>query len=124
MSDIYRNRQQIQVVKPKPKRRRRSSANRVFDDTSRRRRSSNSGLRRLLHLMRKDENESKVWWGGLIAALVLLAAVALWQFWYMERVARQRSREMERSIMRTQTAPAEEPATAKTADGTAGAAVP
>lgn len=96
MSDIYKSHQQIPVTKSKPKRRRRSSGNRVFDDTGqRRRRSANSGLRRLIHLLRKDENESKVWWGGLIVAVVILGVIAIWQFWYMESVARERSRQLE-----------------------------
>jgi hypothetical protein len=96
MSDIYKNQQQMPVVKPKPKRRRRSSSDTNFDETnSRRRRSSNTGLRRLLHLIRKEESESKIWWGALTLALVMLAIIGIWQFVVVEHTVRKQAQENE-----------------------------
>ena len=100
MSDIYKNQQQMPVTVTKPKRRRRrSSSKTTFDDTGEhRRRSKNSGFRRMLHLFRKPANEKKVWRGMLIAAVVLLSIIAIWQFLYMEHVAREQSRQNEMHI--------------------------
>ena len=100
MSDIYKNRQVMPAVKPKPKRRRRrSSQDAVFDESgNRRRRSRNSGFRRLLHQMRKPHNEKRIWLGMLIAAVVLLIAIGIWQFFYMEHIARERDKQKELHI--------------------------
>jgi ATP-dependent Zn protease len=97
MSDIYKNQQQVQVAVNKPKRRRRRSSSRsAFDeDGNRRRRSSNSGVRRWLHLFRKPANEKKIWMGMLITAVVLLTIIGLWQFVYMEHVARKKTMQNE-----------------------------
>jgi len=46
-------------------------------------------------LSRKQENEKKFWWGLLIATVVILSVVAIWQFWYLERVAREQTRQNE-----------------------------
>ncbi len=96
-TDIYKNRQQMPLAGTKPKRRRRRSSNsEVFDETgNRRRRSKNSGFRRLLHLLRKPENERRFWWGLLIWTVVVLAFVAIWQFWYLEHVARKQAKQSE-----------------------------
>ncbi len=96
-TDIYKNREPIPQPSGDPQhrkgRRRRSSIRRPFDDNDRRRRSKNSGLRRLLHLSRKSENETRFWWGALIVVVALLTGIALWQFLYMERVAREQARQ-------------------------------
>jgi len=81
------------------KRRRRSSRRASLDENgNRRRRSKNSGLRRLLHLSRKTSNEKSFWWGLLIATGVILIFIAIWQFWYLERVARKQSKQNEMYI--------------------------
>ncbi len=97
MSDIYKNQQQMPVAATKPKRRRRrSSGNTTFDDTGkRRRRSGNTGVRRFIHLFRKPANEKKVWWGTLIVIVVTLTIIAIWQFLYLEHVAREQSKKSE-----------------------------
>lgn len=97
MSDIYKNHHQVPVAPSKPKRRRRRSSSRsAFDeDGNRRRRSSNSGLRRWLHLFRKPANEKKIWLGMLVAVVVLLTLIGIWQFVYMEYIARKQSRQNE-----------------------------
>jgi len=91
-TDIYKQREPMPVVKGHAKRsgRRRKSSRprRAFDDNSRKRRSRNSGLRRLLHLYRKQEMERVVWWSALIILAVGLILLALWQFWYRERLIR------------------------------------
>ena len=93
MSDIYKNQQQMPVAATKPKRHRRSSGNAAFGDTGkRRRRSSNSGFRRFLHLLRKPAYEKRVWWGTLIVIVVTLSLIAIWQFLYLEHIARQQSK--------------------------------
>ncbi len=96
-TDIYKNREPTQQATPADpryhkERRRRSSSHRVFDDKDRKRRSKNSGLRRLLHLSRKAENDKPIWVGMLVVVVVLLIGIAIWQFWYVEIVARRRSR--------------------------------
>jgi transposase len=99
MSDIYKSREPLPGVKKEsnPKKgRRRSSSRRAFDDTgNRRRRKKNSGFRRLLHLARKNKNEKKFWWGLLISVVVGLMLLAIWQFLYLEHVARQQARQNE-----------------------------
>ena len=97
MSDIYKNQQQMPVAATKPKRRRRrSSSSTTFDDTGkRRRRSGNAGVRRFLHLFRKPANEKKIWWSTLIVIVVALTIIAIWQFLYLEHVARERSKKSE-----------------------------
>lgn len=97
MSDIYKNQQQMPVAASKPKRRRRrSSGNTTFDDTgNRRRRSKNTGIRRMFHLFRKPANEKRIWWGALIVIAVTLSVIAIWQFLYLEHVARKQSRQSE-----------------------------
>ncbi|MEN7973412.1 MAG: hypothetical protein ABFR47_06220 [Verrucomicrobiota bacterium] len=91
-TDIYKSKKQAPVAPTKP-RRRRSSSNSAFDETgNRRRRSKNSGVRRLLHLMRKSDNEKEFWLTVLIAIVVILSLLAIWQFWYLEHVARGQSR--------------------------------
>lgn len=101
-TDIYASREQTQqpANQPSPRkgRRRRSSSHRVFDEHDRRRRGKNSGFRRLLHLARKSENEKRIWWGALIVAVVLLTVIGLWQFLYVEQVAREQSRKNEMYI--------------------------
>jgi len=100
MSDIYKNREPLPGVpkesRPKTGRRRRSASRRAFDDTgNRRRRSKNSGFRRLLHLSRKEQNIKKLWWGLLIVVVVGLVLLAIWQFLYLEHVAREQARQNE-----------------------------
>jgi len=99
-TDIYKNRQPMPVTGTKPKRRRRRSSNsEVFDETgNRRRRSKNSGFRRLLHLLRKPKNEKRFWLGLLIGTAVILIFIAIWQFWYMEQLARKQSKQNEMYI--------------------------
>ena len=96
-TDIYKNRERDQVASDAPLsrkgRRRRSSHLRSFEETERRRRSKNSGLRRLLHVLRKSENERYFWKGFLVLILVLLALIGIWQFWYMEKIALDKSKE-------------------------------
>ncbi len=98
-TDIYKNREPIQQTSDDPRfrkgRRRRSSSLRTFDEHERKRRSKNSGLRRLLHLSRKKGNEKNFWWGVLIVVVVLLVGIGLWQFWYLEHVARKQAKENE-----------------------------
>lgn len=96
-NDIYKNREPIQqATSADPRyrkgRRRRSESHRVFDDKDRKRRSKNSGLRRLLHLSRKADNDKPIWVGMLVVVVVLLIGIALWQFWYVELVARRQTR--------------------------------
>ena len=103
MSDIYKSREPLPGVpkesRPKTQRRRRSASRRAFDDTGhRRRRKKNSGFRRLLHLARKNKNEKKFWWGLLIAIVVGLVLLAIWQFFYLEYVARQQALQNERYV--------------------------
>ncbi|MDH3346416.1 MAG: emp24/gp25L/p24 family protein, partial [Kiritimatiellaceae bacterium] len=50
--------------------------------------STNSGARRMLHLFRKEKNEKRLWIGMLIVIVTLLVVTALWQFWYLDYVAR------------------------------------
>ncbi len=100
-TDIYKSREPVpQVSSDDPRfrkgRRRRSSSRRSFDEQDRKRRSKNSGLRRLLHLSRKSDNEKRFWWGILAVTVVLLVSIAIWQFWYMEYVARKQARQDER----------------------------
>jgi len=96
-TDIYKNRERTQMASDAPHarkgRRRRSSNLSSFDETERRRRSKNSGFRRLLHLLRKSENERYFWKGFLVLILVLLALIGIWQFWYMEKMAREQTKE-------------------------------
>jgi hypothetical protein len=91
-TDIYKNGERVQQAPtgdPRSRKgRRRSSSCRLFDDHNRKRRNKNSGLRRLLHLSRKSKNEKHLWWGMLVFVVVLLSAIAIWQFWYLEHVAR------------------------------------
>jgi len=98
-TDIYKNREPIPQTPGDPQHRkghrRRSSSRRTFDEHERKRRSKNSGLRRLLHLSRKSENEKRFWWGTLIVVVALLVGIGLWQFWYLEHVARKQARENE-----------------------------
>lgn len=99
-TDIYKNREQVQLTSDDPRfrkasRRRRSSSKRTFDEHERRRRKKNSGFRRLLHLSRKPDNEKNFWWGILIVFVVLLSAIAVWQFWYVEYAARRNSEKNE-----------------------------
>ncbi len=103
--DIYKNREPLPGVpkesRPKKGRRRRSASQRAFDDTGhRRRRTKNSGFRRLLHLARKDKNEKRFWWGLLITIVVGLTLLAIWQFFYLEYVARQQAEQNEHYIPR------------------------
>ncbi len=100
-SDIYKSREPVpQAASDDPRfrkgRRRRSSSLRTFDEQDRKRRSKNSGLRRLLHLFRKSDNEKHFWWGILAVTVVLLVSIAIWQFLYMEYVARKQARQDER----------------------------
>ena len=92
-TDIYKSRERSQDTPnaSRPGRRRRSSSHHSFDEKDRRRRSKNSGLRRFLHLYRKGENEKHVWRGMLILTVVIMALIAIWQFWYLERVAREQT---------------------------------
>ena len=98
-TDIYKNREPIQQTSDdlrfRKGRRRRSSSLQTFDEQERKRRSKNSGLRRLLHLSRKKGNEKHFWWGVLIVVVLLLTGIGLWQFWYLEHVARKQARENE-----------------------------
>lgn len=99
-TDIYKKREQVQSTSDDPRfrkgrRKRRSSSLRTFDKHDRNRRSKNSGLRRILHLSRKSENEKVIWWGLLIAIVVLLSLIGIWQFWYLDYVARKQSLENE-----------------------------
>lgn len=103
-TDIYKNKEQDRsgpsAPHPAKRRRRRSSSHQLFDDTgNRRRRSKNSGFRRLLHLSRKGKNEKKFWWGLLIATVVVLCFIAIWQFYYLEKVAREQSKQEEMRVM-------------------------
>ncbi len=103
-TDIYKNREVDRsgpsAPHPSKRRRRRSSSRQLFDDTgNRRRRSKNSGFRRLLHLSRKGQNEKKFWWGLLIATVVVLCFIAIWQFFYLEKVAREQSKMDEMRVM-------------------------
>jgi hypothetical protein len=100
MSDIYKSREPLPGVpkesRPRKGRRRRSASRRAFDDTGhRRRRKKNSGFRRLLHLARKNKNEKRFWWGLLISIVVGLVLLAIWQFFYLEHVAREQARQNE-----------------------------
>ncbi len=101
-TDIYKNKEVDRTVASAPhpsKRRRRSSSRLLFDETgNRRRRSKNSGFRRFLHLSRKGENEKKFWWGLLISIVVLLCFIAIWQFFYLERAAREQSKKNEKYV--------------------------
>ena len=108
-TDIYKKRPAMPAARPKPKRRRRrTSPDAAFDESpNRRRRSRNSGFRRLLHLMRKPHNEKRIWMGMLIAALVLLLFVGIWQFWYMEHVARRKDKQKELVVPIRNAPPAE-----------------
>jgi len=94
-TDIYKSREQSQHTSNASRsgRRRRSSSHHPFDEKDRRRRSKNSGLRRFLHLYRKGENEKHFWRGLLVAIVVIMILIAIWQFWYMEHVAREQSRQ-------------------------------
>jgi len=99
-TDIYKNREEDRsgpsAPHPSKRRRRRSASRQLFDDTgNRRRRSKNSGSRRLLHLFRKGKNEKKFWWGLLVAVVVALCLIAIWQFFYLERAAREQSKKDE-----------------------------
>ena len=98
-TDIYKSRERAQQTSDDPRfrkgRKRRSSSRRAFDDHERRRRRKNSGLRRLLHLSRKSENEKRLWLTMLIIAVALLMGIAIWQFWYLEHVARKEARKNE-----------------------------
>jgi hypothetical protein len=94
-TDIYKNREKVQMTTDDPRfqktkrRRRRSSSRSPFDDEGeRRRRSKNSGLRRMLHLSRKQGNEKSFWTSILIVIVVLLTLIGIWQYWYLEAVAR------------------------------------
>jgi hypothetical protein len=92
-TDIYKSHEPAQngVVNPRSRkgRRRRSSSHSTFDETGeRRRRSKNSGIRRLLHLSRKSSNEKSFWWGLLGITVAVLLVIAVWQFLYLEHVAR------------------------------------
>ncbi len=103
-TDIYKNREVDRsgpsAPYPSKRRRRRTASRQLFDDTgNRRRRSKNSGFRRLLHLSRKGKNEKKFWWGLLIATVGVLCIIAIWQFFYMERIAREQSRQDEMRVM-------------------------
>ncbi len=87
-TDIYTDKQvRPQGKHTKPKRRRRRSTRKF--DAKKRRRSKNSGMRRLFHLARKEENEKIVWGTFFIVAIILLVLVGIWQFWVLERIARQ-----------------------------------
>lgn len=101
-TDIYANREQVQQTPVDPRfrkgRRRRSSNPRTFDEHERRRRGKNSGFRRLQHLFRKSDNEKRIWWGALVVIVILLAVIGLWQFLYVEHVAREQSRKNEMYI--------------------------
>ncbi|RKX47229.1 MAG: hypothetical protein DRP64_01635 [Verrucomicrobia bacterium] len=94
-TDIYKSREQSPNTSTASRsgKRRRSSSRHPFDEKDRRRRSKNSGLRRFLHLYRKGENEKHFWRGLLVATVVIMALIAIWQFWYLERVAREQSRQ-------------------------------
>ena len=99
-TDIYKNKEQVQSTSDgsqsrKGRRKHRTSTPRTFDNHDRKRRSKNSGLRRFLHLFRKSENERAIWWGLLIVVVILLLLSAIWQFGYIEYVARQQSIENE-----------------------------
>jgi hypothetical protein len=101
-TDIYKQRERVQMTAEDPRfrkarRRRRTSSRRGFDERDHRRRSKNSGLRRMLHLTRKSENERYFWWSILTAVIVLLVLVGLWQFWYLDYVAKKQSLETEYS---------------------------
>jgi hypothetical protein len=101
-TDIYASREQVQQTADDPRfrkgRRHRSSSLRTFDEHERRRRGKNAGFRRLLHLSRKSDNEKRIWWGALVVIVVLLAVIGLWQFLYVEHVARKQSRKNEMYI--------------------------
>ena len=101
-TDIYKSRERGQGASgashSRKGRRRRSSNLRSFNETERRRRSKNSGFRRLLHVLRKSENERYFWKGFLFLVLVLLVGIGIWQFWYMEKVAREQSKESDQYI--------------------------
>jgi hypothetical protein len=102
-TDIYNQRELTpkkgnQPSSRKTRRRRRTSDQPVFDDKNRKRRSKNAGLRRFIHLSRKSENEKVFWWSMLTGVVVLLLAVAVWQFWYVERIAKEQSKESELHI--------------------------
>lgn len=96
-SDIYKNQQRMPFSGTKPKRRRRRTPRiAAFDESGeKRRRSRNSGLRRVLHVMRKSDHEKKYWWGFLVLMVVLLTVIGIWQFWYLERVARGKAKQNE-----------------------------
>ena len=98
-SDLYKNREPVQMTSDDPRfrksQRRRSSSSHAFDEREHRRRSKNSGFRRLVHLSRKSSNEKALWVSILIVTVVLLALIGIWQFWYMEYVAREQSKKNE-----------------------------
>ncbi len=99
-TDIYKNKEQVQSTSDgsrfrKGRRKHRTSTLRTLDNHDRKRRSRNSGLRRFLHLSRKSENEKAIWWGLLVVVVILLLLSALWQFGYLEYVARKQSIENE-----------------------------
>ncbi len=102
-TDIYKNREEDRSGPSAPhpsKRRRRSASRQLFDDTgNRHRRSKNSGFRRLLHISRKGKNEKRFWWGLLIATVVVLCIIAIWQFFYLEKVAREQAKRDEMRVM-------------------------
>ena len=113
-TDIYKNNEPVRngAVTPharKGRRRRRSSSLTAFDETGdRRRRSKNSGFRRLLHLSRKSSNEKSFWWGFLAVVVVILVVIAIWQFLYLEHVARDEAHMDEQYIpIQTSESPAE-----------------
>ena len=101
-TDIYASREQVPQTTDDPRfrkgRRHRTSSLRTFDEHERRRRGKNAGIRRLLHLFRKTDNEKRIWWGALVVTVVILAVIGLWQFLYLEHVARKQSRKNEMYI--------------------------
>lgn len=103
MSDIYREREPLPRTAKgphrKPGRRRRSSSRRAFDDTThRKRRSKNSGFRRLLHLSRKEKNQKWIWRSLLILTVIGLVLLAIWQFFYLDYVARKQAQRSDRYV--------------------------
>ncbi len=95
-TDIYKNREPVQNepgnVNSKKRHHRRSASLTAFGETgNRRRRSKNSGLRRILHLSRKSANEKHFWWSLLGITIAILLVIAIWQFWYLEDVAREQA---------------------------------
>ncbi|VGO21254.1 emp24/gp25L/p24 family protein [Pontiella sulfatireligans] len=97
-TDIYKQREPAQLTGNDPKlrkshRKRRSASRKSFDESGRKRRQKNSGLRRILHLSRKAENEKFFWWSVLWSIVVILGVIGVWQYWYLEHVAREQSEE-------------------------------